>query len=418
MRLLIAVFFLALALRIAVLVLLSSHQLLADERQYHDLAVSITQGNGFTLSDGKPTAFRAPFYPSFVALVYSVFGFSTVAVQLVQSFLLSLTCLLIFFLGQSIFDRKVGCWAAVLAAVYPLLIYPAYQINSEALFVFLFTLSLFVVFKAREKCWYSLLAGFLLALSSLTKPMAIFAVPFFLIWIYKRSNKSLGIKSACLTLIILIICLTPWTIRNYHKFNAFVPFTTCGGIAYYNSYVLPPEGLGFNSLETIPAEYFSITNEAAQSHYLIQYTNKYIIHNWVKVVRLTMFKVFLFFYPFDGYWYPFSLGSKYNIFWSMVFIFSLIGLRFTGLATPGHRLLLMTIIAFLMCVLVFHGSPRYRLALEPVYILLAVFGYLKLRLRSSAWVYSILGSNFAVWLIFRYLDMITTLKWRSLARFF
>ena len=147
-RVLIIIFFLALALRLVVVFMLPNLQALADDCQYNDLAVSIAQGKGFTLCIGS----------------------SILAAQIVQAFLLALTSVVIFFLVRLIFKQQVGYFAAGVAGVYPLLIFPAYQLNSEILFVFLFTLSLFFVLRAHENCWFLVLVDLPLALSSLTKP--------------------------------------------------------------------------------------------------------------------------------------------------------------------------------------------------------------------------------------------------------
>ncbi|MCK4786127.1 MAG: glycosyltransferase family 39 protein [Desulfobacteraceae bacterium] len=147
-RVLTIIFFLALALRLVVVFMLPTPRLLSDDRQYSELGVSIGQGKGFTLCIGS----------------------TILAAQIVRAFLLALTSVVIFFLGRLIFNQQVGYFAVGVAGVYPLLIFPAYQLNSEILFVFLFTFSLFFVLKARENCWFLLLVDLPLALSSLTKP--------------------------------------------------------------------------------------------------------------------------------------------------------------------------------------------------------------------------------------------------------
>src|SRR4051812_5991531 len=64
----------ALALRIAFVLLTPDYRLVADALDYDYHAVSLASGHGFALSYGRPTAFRPPAYPLFLAGVYTVFG--------------------------------------------------------------------------------------------------------------------------------------------------------------------------------------------------------------------------------------------------------------------------------------------------------------------------------------------------------
>ncbi|MCX5835241.1 MAG: glycosyltransferase family 39 protein [Deltaproteobacteria bacterium] len=393
----------ALALRLAVLFALPPVDPVADAREYDELALSILAGNGFARPDGEPTAFRPPLYPAFLALIYFVFGHHYMPVQLIQAVLLALTCALAFLIGREIYSERVACIAGIGCAFYPMLILPAYEILSEALFVFLFTLTLFLLLKCREKRGLVPWAGFSLALASITKPFALFALPFFIYWLW-RQRSGAGARSIALFVLVFMLCLVPWTVRNYRVSGKFVPIATVGGITFYNSYILAPQGPGFNSLEQVPPEFFFLNDEVAQSRYLVRHTVKYISDNPTKMLPLAFLKVFLLVYPLDGYWYVISLGSKYNVFWGLICCFSLFGIFFPGAKGSGKELILLTLLSVLLFVLVFAGIPRYRLFVEPILLLLGARGFVELVDRSRGLAGVIIGLNVLIWTVFRFWD--------------
>ena len=136
------IFISALLLRLAILYTLPSPELSADASQYNEIATSISEGKGYSLENGEPTAIRPPLYPFFLAGIYMFLGNTVKIVQFTQSCLLALVCIIIFYLGKNIFDLKTGYIASGLAAVYPLLICPSYDILSESLLIFLFSLTI------------------------------------------------------------------------------------------------------------------------------------------------------------------------------------------------------------------------------------------------------------------------------------
>jgi hypothetical protein len=58
---------------------------LDDMFQYDALAESIRHGEGYTWYGGIPTAARAPLYPLFLAMIYTVFGHQFLAARIVQA---------------------------------------------------------------------------------------------------------------------------------------------------------------------------------------------------------------------------------------------------------------------------------------------------------------------------------------------
>lgn len=91
-RLAIGIFFLALALRLEIVFLPLTLQLLPDDPQYSASALSITQCMAFTLSTGKPIAFQD--------VVSLASGDKIPACRLIRAFFLAFTCVFVLFWGD------------------------------------------------------------------------------------------------------------------------------------------------------------------------------------------------------------------------------------------------------------------------------------------------------------------------------
>lgn len=408
---LLMIFLCAFFVRLVVIFSLPLPIITADAVQYNEIAHSIVDGKGYALKDGTPTAIRPPLYPIFLAGIYSLLGTNVKIVQVTQAFLLAWVCIIIYYLGENIFDSKTAYLASGIATAYPLLVYPSYDLLSEALLIFLFSLTILFVLKSRDQHYYSILAGLVLSLSVLTKPTVLFALPFFVIWIFKNSVSDNRISRISMFLIAFFILFIPWTSRNYLVFQSFVPISNNGGVSFFDSHILPDRGLGFSTTNKFPQEFHSTTDEAARNRFLTSYILKYIANHPGKILKQTALKVAMFFYPLDGYWYPFSFGSRYNVFWGCVFLFSLGGMHFSKWKSPEVQLLLWTILSFFITIIIFQGIPRYRLPLEAVFILFAASGLNHFYHYRRSWITGILSINILIWIVFRYFDLRNMFSW-------
>jgi 4-amino-4-deoxy-L-arabinose transferase-like glycosyltransferase len=250
-----------------------------------------------------------------------------------------------------------------------------------------------------------LLAGFVFGLALLTRPFIIFFFPFLFYWLFSR-DKYKSIKGISLLLIGILIVLTPWVTRNYVKLNAFIPFSNIGGLALYNSYIVPKKGFGYNSLEGVNDEYFKIDNETDKNKYLVEKSIEHIKNNPEKVIKLTAKKALLFVYPFDGYWYPLSFGSKYNIFWGLVLCFSTIGiyLHFND-QNVEKKIIYFLLVSFLIGIMIFYGSPRFRFPIEPLLICFAASALPHIKKQKFNIFCMIIFSNIALFIVFRFFNL-------------
>jgi 4-amino-4-deoxy-L-arabinose transferase-like glycosyltransferase len=398
------IFVLAVIVRLLHALTVTHSPLITDAKEYDTLGVQLSEGKGYVNSSGEPTAYRPPVYPLFLAAIYSITGHNLTWVRFAQALLGAGICLLTYLIATIIFNNKIAVLSGVISIFYPPLIFSTSQILTETLFTFLLLLGIFVIIKTRTYTTLTI-TGIIFGLALLTRPFLLFFIPFLLYWIMLNSKYN-TLKSITVLCIGLSLILIPWTVRNYLKLDSFIPFANVGGLTLYNSYVVPQKGFGYNSLEGIRDEYFKINRETERNKYLFGKSTEYIKENPLKVIKLTFTKLALFVYPFDGYWYSIRLGSKYNIFWGIIFCFCLLGIviNFSEIDI-NQKLLYFSFISFLIGIMLFYGSPRFRLPIEPLLICYAASGIIFLY-EKNRWFFSIIMSiNALIFFIFRYFEL-------------
>ncbi len=400
----IAVFVLALIVRVAYVVLVEPNPLGPDAIIYNETALFVAQGKGFVASTGEPTALVPPMYPLFLATIYTLAGHSLLVVRIVQAFLGAVTCVFVSLIAARMVDGASARLSGYVAAFYPPLVLKTSAIETEPLFACLLMGGLWCLMDCRRR-WDSGLAGFFLSCALLTRPVLLFFLPFLTWWIHVRHRPSAW-REAVMLFMPVLLTVSVWTARNYLELHAIVPLANMAGEALYSSYVVSERGFGFSSWRGLGEEYYSIHDETTRCYFLIRKTIEYVARNPTALIGLEVQKLLLLVYPFDGYWNSLSLGSKYNIWWGLVGSFGMIGLW--GYAQQQNEQLLLIkyfLLSYLACVLVFYGSPRFRLPTEPFLVIFAVVGFLRARIQYPRTALAIVGVNVTAFLVFRYVEL-------------
>jgi 4-amino-4-deoxy-L-arabinose transferase-like glycosyltransferase len=231
------VFAVALALRLVpVLLTMDMGIALDDMFQYDALAESIRLQQGYTWYGGIPTAFRAPLYPLFLAAIYTLFGHQFVAARLAQAVVGAIVPLVVYVLGQRLFDRRVARASAWVVACFPMfLVYPL-ALTTETLFFLLVPLAVFCLIKAVDTSRrpYYLLAGLLLGLCILTRSVIAGFVVLVLPWLwYYLPSKREAVKNWGLVLLPVAALTIPWSLRNSLLLGQFVFVESSLGFNFY-----------------------------------------------------------------------------------------------------------------------------------------------------------------------------------------
>jgi hypothetical protein len=261
---------------------------LDDMFQYDMLARSLAAGNGFRwyaqedlnqlaafvdfdLSSveeynprlGIPTSFRAPLYPTFLAIVYFFNGIDSsrfFAARMAQAvFLGAPLAPLTYWVAKRLFPlssfpeheaqmpEKAARIAACIVACYPmLLVYPLGLGTENPFFVLLLTSFLFLLQSIEQPSAVRpstqlrtslLLSGFFLALTALTRSVILpFALAAFCLLLFLHRKQAIAA--------ILAFCLTisPWIIRNSLLHQKLTGIETSMGYNLYLGY--HPQGNG------------------------------------------------------------------------------------------------------------------------------------------------------------------------------
>jgi len=353
-----------------------------DTQEYMNLAKNILAGEGL-----QGSAHRPPVYPIFLASVYSLFGEGYWPLRIVQIFLSSFTCILIYFLGKSIFTRRVGIIAASIASIYPFSIFSTAFTLTETLFILLLVATIFSLSRSihptpqeatpmsiEMKPWSGqkdnlLAAGILLGLTILCRPASIFFL-FFLFWglillpIWPKHK----LKNIAIIFILVILTIAPWSIRNYFCFHKFVPLTTQGGHGFWEGN--NPQATGG------PCQYFPEIPEGLsvveKDRYLTKATLKVIRENpgrFLKLLGIKFVRIWNIVPNYKGF-----SSLKYNLVsivsYGPLLLTAIWGIFLSRKYWRKVFLLYIVMLSFTTVHMLFVGSVRYRV---PVTMLMTIF---------------------------------------------
>jgi 4-amino-4-deoxy-L-arabinose transferase-like glycosyltransferase len=239
---------LTLGLRLGYVAVTPDYTLVHDAKDYDFHARSIATGEGYGFSFDRPTAFRPPAYPFLLAGVYDVFGVERAdadtrlpVARIAQAFVGTLAVALIGLLALQLWGRRESLAALALGAVYLPLILIGGAVMSEPLFVVLMLAALAAAIQARRvrRAWpWVVLAGLLGGLSTLTRANgAILLLPLaWAVWTVRPRWSPRALAAPVALVLIAIVTVAPWTIRNQVELDAFVPVSTQLGSALAGTY--------------------------------------------------------------------------------------------------------------------------------------------------------------------------------------
>jgi hypothetical protein len=275
------IFIVALVLRLIPVILARGLGIgLDDMFQYDMLARSLAGGHGFrwyaktdlnqlapfvdfdltSVKDydpilGIPTSFRAPLYPTFLAIVYflSGTGFSRFfAARLAQAILLGAPLApLTYWVALRLFPlplgegrvrgERVARISAWIVATYPmLLIYPLGLGTENPFFVLLLVSFLFLLSSVENpSARYFLLSGLFLGLTALTRSVILPFGALAVLWAWLILKQRQG---AILIAVTFVLTIAPWIVRNSLLHHKLTGIETSMGYNLYLGY--HPQGNG------------------------------------------------------------------------------------------------------------------------------------------------------------------------------
>ena len=241
-----AIFGIALASRVGyVLAAAGFHpQPYSDSLDYDQIAWNLARGLGFSLGESGslyPTAFRPPLVPWLTSLLYRSMGHHYLGALLLQAVIGALVAVLLMALGSAMFGGAVGRLAGWLAAFHPLLVFFSGYLLTETAFcaALLAALLASVSWVKTPRPGRAFGAGMLWGLATLARPPALLVPALIAMWAWRPLGLTIrsGDRIRQLAALALGVSLVvgPWTIRNAVVLHAFIPVTTGGGRALLDS---------------------------------------------------------------------------------------------------------------------------------------------------------------------------------------
>ncbi len=353
------------------------------------IAAHIVRGKGFSspfLVDTGPTAWVAPIYPYFVALVFRILGSYTAASAIVilgiQCALAAATGINIHALGRRTVGAKIGFYAAWIWALSPIFFrWPATWIWDFAASAFLlsaaFILSLDVAEENSRKLWLGL--GALWAVIALTNPVLLSAMPISFLYVAVVNHRVRRPWCASLVLagVLFAALVSPWLIRNEMVFGRPVFFRSNFWFEFHLGNYHYSNGLGWAGRHPggNPAEMkkYAAWGEMEYIDYWKRDSLRFVREYPSEFLDLTLHRAWWF---WDGTPLNYQGGEDWWKPWKFwpLSILGWLGLLFTlTRRPPGWIFFAAALVVYPLPYYLVYPVPKYRYAIEPVMLLLAVF---------------------------------------------
>jgi 4-amino-4-deoxy-L-arabinose transferase-like glycosyltransferase len=349
----------------------------SDYQVYDEQARNLLAGRGFW-SDLEPErSRRGPLYPFFLAGIYSVFGPAYSAVRIVQCVLGAGTAVLIFLLASHLFHPRIGLWAGLGTALYPLLLLLPDGLMLENLLIPLCALLLFLLVRLSpgRTAAAAALIGLVLGLIALIRPISLVFPGYLalgLLALHGLSRWRETVKTCLIATLVMACVVAPWTIRNYRLHHRFIPVSTYEiGFWLSNNEHLQPGEVHANALMPL-AERLGRENEMQAADYAREQVMRFIRTHPLAYVKLCLQRFISLWSPLYPFRPPFL---KHSIPWAMLLIAAGAG----GVLLRGswRRVfwLYVLILWQVMSYIWFHAEPRYHLPMMPLLIILAAVAW-------------------------------------------
>lgn len=273
----------------------------SDDAGYISSAVTFLETGMLTYHDpNHPTVHIMPGQTLLLSSIFFFFGHEDLGIYAVKTLFILLGALnvyLVYLIGKYIGSVKVGLIASFMLAIFiPQVLTDNLLLTETPFMACLLALVYFSIRLANEKRMSHFFLVMLFYIGAIMFKATIALYPFVLLvyLILKKYPLKLAVKQALIAIIILLVTLGPWWMRNYAHYDEFIPLTGGSG----NPLLLGTyQGYGYNIgepydkvIEDIKAtnpehayERLSLQKEAAQER----------IENWWMDDKETFLKSYL-----------------------------------------------------------------------------------------------------------------------------
>jgi 4-amino-4-deoxy-L-arabinose transferase-like glycosyltransferase len=375
-----------------------------DQVSYHNLAMRVVAGHGFTFGEawwpataaGAPTAHWSYLYTGYLILIYKIFGLNPLIARIIQAVIVGLLQpYLAYRIARYLFNPVTGLAAAALTAIYTYFIYYSATLMTEPFYIVAILASLLISMRMvrkvpdntgspiQENLWMGVWLGLTLGIAVLMRQLFLLVVPFLFAWIWWASGKQIW-RSLLISGLTIVVMVIPFTISNYLRFDRFVLLNTNAGYALFWSNH-PVYGTKFVPIltdemgsyhELIPEELLSL-DEAALDQELLKLGIGFITEDPVRYMTLSISRI----PPYFVFWPSASSSLISNISrvssFGIMLPFMLYGL-YRSYKERVKPLIMQPLFLVYMFILVYTGIHvltwtlvRYRLPVDAVLVIFA-----------------------------------------------
>ena len=398
-----AIILVGLLARLAVLLLyLGTHGWKGEVWEYEVIATNLLEGRGFTIDYNNATfrSFIVPVFPLLCAFLHAVggpgLGLFYVFHLTVAAGILSLT----YTIAGQAFGRRPAVLAALLAALEPgLIVYGSYKVDVIPFASLLVLLGLYLFMRLarsgdeRFARWLGLVVG----LAVLTRPDAVGLIAVVPAWLLIERRRILEVlRPAVTVMLVALLVVAPWFVRNCAIHGRCVPLTTVAGEWFWRGNNPNATGTSVASdmrsqFDVAPREFqqtILAAGEVEQDELFRREALRYIADHPAASLGLALKKFYYFWWFTPSYgtrhydWLPSLLVKAYKALY-----FALSVLMATGLwavmrsGGPAARLG-WTLLSVPVLVALIHSlnyvEGRHRVLVMPILLIFAAAGVAKL----------------------------------------
>lgn len=223
------IFLLATALRLGYALAVHPDGLIwGDETTYDRIAWQLAQTGAYVSHPYD----AAPGWPATLAALYTMVGHSYTAARVLQAILGGVLALAVAGTGVLCFGRTTGLLAGLGVALYPPLLYLAAVLYADHLGAVLLACSVWslVWWRSRRDHVPLVVAGLLLGATALTRPGYLVLLPVAVLYVAVEARRQQRVRQAVLLAGLAAATIAPWTVRNAIVFDHFLPVSTGLGL--------------------------------------------------------------------------------------------------------------------------------------------------------------------------------------------
>lgn len=352
---------------------------------YDAIARNLLKGKGYVDDSNRINFERLPLYSYFLVVIYKLLGTELWKLQIVQSVIDTISCLLIYVLSLKLFrDKAAALLAAFLYAVYFKMIALVARPFNETLYILLLLIFLNFFLNSFKRATFSFFSGLLLGMLTLIKPVTLL-FPIVVGGLYYFKLKREFFFKLLFFLAGFVILIVPMFVRNY-VLERKIFFSSGGGKMFYMGAVFDYSKNFRNREQKLIKEIgrkFSFPYSIEDDNLLRKKAITIIRRDPIGYIKRMIPRIYLFWaYPDYSTGMMAAKTIVILIFNLALIIFAVIGFYYTGKQGIFYAPFLSIILYFYCVYVITYAYSRYSLPLYPILFIFSSYGVISLLNRS------------------------------------